>query len=105
MREKMVDSTCGVCTFENIPLREIRRCSICQYYLCIPLQKGSRTVCSGCILDAGDNPEKIFTDGKENGNWIDPATKLPIPTCQRSGKPYIQMMKCSEGSCIWHLVK
>ena len=37
-----------------------------------------------------NNPEKIFTDGKtDNGKWIDPATKLPIHTCSKSGYPYI----------------
>ena len=101
----MVDSTCGICDFKNIPLYEIRKCSICQGHLCMPLQKGPRTVCSPCILNNTKNLERIFTDGKtENGLWIDPATKLPIHTCSKSGKPYIPMMRCSEGSCFWHLI-
>jgi hypothetical protein len=96
----MVDSTCGICTFENMSLDEIRKFSICQGHLCMPLQKGPRTICSKCILSVEDRYEQIFVDGKIDGKWIDPATKLPIPTCQKSGKPYIPMMQCSEGQCI-----
>ena len=98
-------STCGICTFENIPSHEIRKCSVCQGHLCMPLQKGPRTVCSYCILAVGDNHEIIFTVGKIDGKWIDPATKLPISTCQKSGKPYIPMMRCLDGHCFWHLIK
>ena len=84
----MVESTCGICTFENMALCEIRKCSICQGHLCMPLQNGPRTICSNCILEASDNYGKIFVDGRIDGNWIDPATKLPIPTCQKSETIY-----------------
>ena len=100
----MVDSTCGICTFENIAIENLRKCSICQGHLCAPLQKGPRTVCSYCILDKIKCPEIIFTDGKtEHGSWIDPGTKLPIHTCRYSGLPYIPLSKCEKGSCFWHV--
>ena len=52
-----------------------------------------------------ENLDQIFPDGKtQKGEWIDPATKQPLLTCKYSGKPYIPMSKCSEGSCFWHLI-
>lgn len=101
----MIESTCGICTFDNINIKDLRKCSICQGHLCEPLQKGPRTICSNCIYSNSENLDQIFPDGKtQKGEWIDPATKQPLLTCKYSGKPYIPMSKCSEGSCFWHLI-
>jgi hypothetical protein len=86
------NSTCGICDFSNCDPVTIRNCSICQGHLCIPLQTGPRTVCSGCIYSNRHQLDKIFVNGKdENMDIIDPGSLQVIPTCKECGCPKIPL--------------
>ncbi len=69
---------------------------MCLGHLCNSIQKDPRTVCTPCIETNLWRMEKIFTDGKNiEGLWIDPATKLPVPTCQECDVPFTGGWLCS----------
>ena len=79
-------TTCGVCP----PGDNMRKCSICQGHLCRSLQEGARTVCAPCITAHADCLAQIFCYGKDaHGDWLDPASRLPVPTCQVCDSPLL----------------
>ena len=87
-------ATCGICDLSQVDLRDLRRCPICQNYVCLSMQSGPRSVCTSCILSNLGNLERVFVNGKDaNGRWIDPATLQSIPTCRHCGEPEL-VMRC-----------
>ena len=91
-------TTCGMCSVSG----DMRHCSVCQRHLCQALTSGPRTVCSDCILTNRHRLSLIFTTGKDsNGHWIDPASRLPVPTCAECGCPELPM-RCSKLSGCCH---
>ena len=85
-------ATCGICDLSHIDLRDLRRCPVCQNYVCLSMQSGPRSVCGGCVRANLNNLERVFVNGKDDrGRWIDPGTLRGIPTCRHCGEPELGM--------------
>jgi hypothetical protein len=93
-----VRTTCGICDFSRWRDKDIRVCGVCHGHLCMPLQKGPRTVCTPCIIANWDRLGDVFDGKNEQGQWIDPGTKEGVQTCGRCGMPCLPM-QCGSAPC------